>query len=214
MDLLCADCCPDIDTSLSSFAGIVQNFAWNGMGMIFICYPSLLDGEGLGGTTSGGVWPLYCLWNLLLTVVAFFSAVHVLRHGVPRWLPSLSADGIDSRARDTAAASAADLNGTARITALAAFVLCIIMACEAATVLLATRGDARALGALLLLPFALAIKQAHWPEVWLYRTGTLQKGALDFSFLHSHCIWHILVMGVQGFYFALYIGELRRYAGI
>ena len=43
---------------------------------------------------------------------------------------------------------------------------------------------------------------------------TVQKGALDFSFLHSHCIWHILVMGVQGFYFALYIGELRRYAGI
>ena len=195
------------------FAGIVQNFAWNGMGMIFICYPALLDGKGPGGT-EGGVWPFYFFWNSALSAMAFVAAARVLRHGVPSWLPALSADGIDTRGSNGDAASGAGRGGTALLAALAGFVLCILSACEVATVVLASRGDANALGALLLLPFALAIKQAHWPEVWLFRTGALHPGALDFSWFHSHCIWHVLVIGVQGFYFAIYVSSFRAYAAL
>ena len=48
---------------------------------------------------------------------------------------------------------------------------------------------------------AIAIKQLHIPERWF------APGRLDLSVLHSHCVWHLMVWGLQVGYMVVYLSN-------
>lgn len=62
---------------------------------------------------------------------------------------------------------------------------------------------------MLFLPLAVCVKELHYPE----RLAAAGSGTFDFSFLHSHSLWHLCVWFLQLGYLACFLTALGPGAG-
>eukprot|EP00308_Calcidiscus_leptoporus_P005580 CAMPEP_0119398766 /NCGR_PEP_ID=MMETSP1334-20130426/141016_1 /TAXON_ID=127549 /ORGANISM="Calcidiscus leptoporus, Strain RCC1130" /LENGTH=278 /DNA_ID=CAMNT_0007422641 /DNA_START=247 /DNA_END=1080 /DNA_ORIENTATION=+ len=169
-----AFCCvsPRISHSVwfLDYAGIVIEFVWNAPAMAFVAVPSLER-----------IWPFWACANLLATLFLLGGALHLVATYEP---PCSSARGGEGWT------SAFFGHG---FLSLLTFVL-LIVPNFAFTALAGVTADPFALSIGLALPLAIAVKEAHLPE------RRSPPGRFDFSVLHSHCLWHLCVCGLQCIY--------------
>ncbi|KAJ1620226.1 hypothetical protein T492DRAFT_1079307 [Pavlovales sp. CCMP2436] len=166
------------------YSGIGLNFVWNAPAMALVWRYE----------TFAPYWDAWFAWNMVLTAVAlggslWLAAVHKPCPKLPTagesWTKTFFGKGLPS----------------------VLFLALLLFPNLFFTAACGIHADGRALGVVLVLPFALTYKEAHLPERLVETFGA---GRFDCSFLHSHVIWHLLVWLMQTFYLLAYVRIVDR----